>query len=166
MWHTLSPLKAGRLVLGPLHCVCDLYILYLRTFKSYSDNMVCASPKEKEVQGTCHLGRRGAWNENRKEVTGVHTACSSLSTGGEFRGRQNSVMAKRTTSRARPPGAEDCLVISHLLHLCGWIVTLSTSLWWGLNEPVYADYIPSGTEWALSISSRFLPSHNVSATVW
>lgn len=35
---------------------------------------MCVDPKEKGGQGTFHLGRRGAWNEGRKEVIGVSTA--------------------------------------------------------------------------------------------
>lgn len=57
--------------------------------------MVCMDPKEKESWGPFHLGRKGAWNEDKKEVIGVHTAYFLLSTGGKFHIRQYSVMAKR-----------------------------------------------------------------------
>lgn len=64
-------------------------------------------PKEKEGQGTFHLGRSGAWNESRKVVLGVNAALF-LAVYRIPRG-QNSAMANGAAPSTRLPGPEACL---------------------------------------------------------
>lgn len=78
---------------------------------------MCVDPKEKEVQGTFRLGRRGAWNEGRKEVIGVNAAL--FLAVYRIPGRQNSVMANRA---APGPGCLGPKPACHLSLSCaaGW----------------------------------------------
>ena len=67
--HAASPLKTKGRAPGPLHSIYD-FVLIVPEVWSYPGNVVGIDPKEKEAQGTLHLGRRGAWNEDRKEAMG------------------------------------------------------------------------------------------------
>ena len=73
MHHLLQRLKGLPLFHSPV-LNNDVHYQARRRFGSYPAYLMCIDPKEKEGQGTFHLGRSQACNEARKQAVGVNAA--------------------------------------------------------------------------------------------